>query len=317
MEQPRVPPRLDGPAPTESSNVSTLALLSLILGLVSVCFCALAPVTALPAVILGLLAQREINRSEGKVGGAMLGFVGAGTGILGIFIFVGYVITVTRSTSHTPPPVVPPTPTVVTGPTATTTPGPHPGPGPAPTANQGEITTSSEIVETKLGNVWVVDVPASTRALRDELKKQLARAQSEKQHLAIFLTFDECRPCMSTTAIMLDAKMQKALADWRLVRVNSNERKEELEDLGIPTKEAPGIFIVNNDLKVTDGITGGEWDDDTPENIAPVLEPFLRGKYSRRKHPIRLLPQAPADRDFDNHKGGKGGKGAGGKGSYL
>ena len=37
--------------------------------------------------------------------------------------------------------------------------------------------------------------------------------------------------------------------------------------------------------RVTDYVDGGEWDADVPQNIAPVLGPFIEGKYRvRRRH---------------------------------
>ena len=42
---------------------------------------------------------------------------------------------------------------------------------------------------------------------------------------------------------------------------------------------------------MSDGINGGEWDDDIAINIAPVLGPFVRGTYAKRRSPWKKLPR--------------------------
>src|SRR5205823_14047509 len=65
------------------------------------------------------------------------------------------------------------------------------------------------------------------------------------------------------------------------VRVDREPFEEDLAELEIPSKPLPGFFLLDSNLRVTDGINGGEWEDDIAANIAPVLGPFVRGAYNR------------------------------------
>ena len=78
--------------------------------------------------------------------------------------------------------------------------------------------------------------------------------------------------------------MQQALRDVRLVRVDLEVFREELERLRIPTRLYPGFFMIGPDTRPVDAIHGGEWDEDVAENIAPVLGSFVRGQYTERRH---------------------------------
>ena len=320
---PRAPaphgPRLEPYRPSESASVSGYAVASLVLGICSFAVC-LGPVGAIPAIILGFLAQREIARSEGRIGGATMGVLGATIGmlnVLGIASLIAWAIYDNAHSPHSPPSVSPPFAYTTTppGPPGPTAPGPSPTSGPKPKSGRsgGEITVLPQVVETKIGNVTMVDVPATTRTLKEELRAQVKKARSAQEQLVLFTTFDQCRPCMSASAILLDPKMQTALENVRLVRVDTNEMKEELEELNIPTANAPGFFLLGADLRATDGVTGGEWDDDVPDNIAPVLGPFVRGKLKRRKEPFHGSGVGSSPHE----KGGQGGGNTGGKGSYL
>lgn len=310
-------PRLEPYRPSESATVSGFAVASLVLGICSFAMC-MGPLASLPAIALGFLAQREISRSEGRVGGATMGVLGAAIGMVNLLSIAGgiaYFVYDNAHTTTTSTPPAPPFPVIPTAPTVSpTSPSPSPTSPKTPRARGGEITTLPQVVETKVGNITLVDVPATTRGFKDELKAQQKKARSSQETLMVFTTFDQCRPCMSASAVMLDPKMQTALENVRLVRVDTNELKEDLEELNIPTAEAPGFFLIGPDLRAFDGVTGGEWDDDVPENIAPVLGPFSHGKLKRRKMPFKGSPggkQAPHD------PSPPGGSGTAGKGSYL
>ena len=147
------------------------------------------------------------------------------------------------------------------------------------------MTTLGEVVETQAGKVTLVDIPP-VRSFLAELESQRQKAKAARQRLVLFTVTESCRPCLSVAAVMLDPKMQTALADVRLVRVDIREAENELEDLGVQTNQIPGFYLLGPTLHATDGVTGAEWDDDTAENAAPVLGAFVRGTYKLRKQPF-------------------------------
>ena len=85
--------------------------------------------------------------------------------------------------------------------------------------------------------------------------------------------------------------MQSALDHVRLVRIDRDPFEDDLAELEIPSRPNPGFFLLDSDLRVTDGIHGGEWDDDIAVNIAPVLGPFVHGNYAKRRAPWKKLPR--------------------------
>ena len=60
----------------------------------------------------------------------------------------------------------------------------------------------------------------------------------------------------------------------------------------MPIKAIPGFFLLSPDLSPKDAINGGEWDDDIPPNIAPVLGAFMRGKYAKRREGWHASPSS-------------------------
>ena len=84
--------------------------------------------------------------------------------------------------------------------------------------------------------------------------------------------------------------MQTALTKVRLVRVDIEVFRDDLEAMKVPRKYIPGFYLLSLDLTPRDGINGGEWEEDIPPNIAPVLGAFVRGKYTARKQVWQPLP---------------------------
>jgi len=99
-----------------------------------------------------------------------------------------------------------------------------------------------------------------------------------------------CAPCRSVEQALSDPLMQSALSAVRLVRVDSELFHEDLVALRIPHDRLPGFFLLSPDLTPRDGIDGGEWDDDIPANVAPVLGAFVRGKLTDRRARWRPVP---------------------------
>jgi hypothetical protein len=79
--------------------------------------------------------------------------------------------------------------------------------------------------------------------------------------------------------------MQRALRLTRLVRVNRDDFAAELDAMGVPFHAIPGFALLDAQIRPLDYVDGGEWGEDTPHNIAPVLAGFMRGNYNTRRRP--------------------------------
>ena len=50
----------------------------------------------------------------------------------------------------------------------------------------------------------------------------------------------------------------------------------------------PYFYRVDASARPTDALSADEWDDNTAQNMAPVLEAFVSGTLRQRKHPSPL-----------------------------
>lgn len=273
------------PAPTSAAATASLVLA--ILG--SMC---LGPVGGIAAVIVGAVALWDIHAAKGRKSGRVFAWIGL---VIGGFTTAAYAAVILllvyagnkAASTPPPPPVYMPPPTAAPAP-----PGPPslPGPGSGITMSRESKTTV-----TTVGTIVVVDIGLAELSLDAALRRQRALAQRHGQTLVLQTTSSGCRPCQGVAAALPDPKMQRALSGVRLARVEVGDFHEELVDLGVPDKLIPGFFLLGTDMSPRDGINGGEWDDDVAANIAPVLEAFVRGTYTKRRQPFRS-PPAPKPR---------------------
>jgi hypothetical protein len=142
------------------------------------------------------------------------------------------------------------------------------------------------------GAITVVDVGVGVSSLADELARQRDAARDARETMLVMTTLADCEPCDSVFEALSDPRMQTELSRVRLVRVHAEVFKDDLDSLQIPRANFPGFFVLGPDLRPRDGIDGGEWDDDVPENIAPVLGAFVRGTLTKRRTPWQALPGA-------------------------
>jgi hypothetical protein len=83
-----------------------------------------------------------------------------------------------------------------------------------------------------------------------------------------------------------DVRVQDALKGVTIVRVDIDDwERSELKDLDMDMSSVPWFFKVDGKLKRIDAISSGEWDDDVPENIAPVMRDYMAGKLTKRRYP--------------------------------
>lgn len=136
----------------------------------------------------------------------------------------------------------------------------------------------------------MVDVGVGASSLGDELARQRDAARDAHQTMLVMTTISACEPCDSVFEALTDPRMQTALSRVRLVRVFADVFRDDLDSLQIPHENFPGFFVLGPDLRPRDGIDGGEWDDDVPENMAPVLGSFIAGTLTKRRTPWQALP---------------------------
>jgi hypothetical protein len=134
------------------------------------------------------------------------------------------------------------------------------------------------------GAVTVVDLGLEEASLLEALRQQKLLAAPRGQLLMVMLNGRRCRPCRGVEGALGDPEMQRALTAVRLVRVDIEAFREDIDSLRMPRDIYPAFFLLAADLSPRDTIHGGEWGDDVAANIAPVLGKFVRGIYDERRY---------------------------------
>lgn len=277
------PPGSSDPRPT-----SSYATWALVLGLLALLCFGPGPILGTIAIALGVLAHREIGRADGRLGGRALATAGMTMGVLSFAVFGGLVAAYVHysqrwtATTAAVASVAPPSPAASATPPAASSEADG-GLASSDDAAGPPLPTISTI--TTIGAITVVDVAGGVPSLSKELRNQRTAAAAHGEKLLLETVRANCEPCEGVADALGDPRMQKALERVRLVRVDRDQFQEDLEELSIPSDRIPGFFLLDSDLHVTDGIAGDEWDDDVATNIAPVLGPFLRGTYTKRRNP--------------------------------
>jgi hypothetical protein len=264
--------------PLKTSGTATLALASGVLSFF--CFWGIGGVLA---IVIGWLAHGEIEKSEGRVTGKGFANVGIGLGIANVVAtVVGLGVLVALAVRPEPPSafVAPP----VAGPPPVIAPVlPPPAPSPAPSEAFADAPAPLPSLAPHIGKITVVDA-ASAEALKKQLLTQLADSVKSGEQVVLWTVSSGCEPCAAVGRALPDARMQRALGGVRLVRADVNGFGAELTRLGVPSDTVPGFTLLDAQARPLDHIHGGEWGDDIPANIAPILDKFVKRTLSARRY---------------------------------
>lgn len=227
------------------------AVASLVLGISSLA--CLGFVTGLPAIVLGAMARRDIDRAQGTLGGSALaaggivsGLFGTGIGIVALLFVLGGAVEVAK----------------------------HPSKDDAPVA-VGAAGTHS------YGALDVVDLEDG-RPLRAQLREVVRDARA-KGRTVVLQTHVRANPrCADVAAALPDLRMQRALANVTLVRVDVDRFDGELRAMRVETTSAPWFYKLDAAALPTDAMSADDLDTTVPEKMAPVLGRFVRGTLTRR-----------------------------------
>lgn len=135
-----------------------------------------------------------------------------------------------------------------------------------------------------VGSLKVVEVGVKVPSLRQALSAEIAAAHAAGKEVLVMTTKSGCEPCSGVVKAMTEDSMQRALSPVVIVKVDVDVFDKDLDALQMQHDAIPGFFLVGPDAAPRDAIHGGEWGADTAENIAPVLGPFVRGEYTKRKN---------------------------------
>jgi hypothetical protein len=261
-----------------SQRTSGTATAALVSGILS--FVCLFGLGGIAAVILGWVAHSEIERSEGRLRGRGLASVGLGLGIanlvvcvVGLGVLVAFAVRPDAPVAVAPAPP-PPSRAPITVPDLSP---PTPDP-PAP-----HVVAALPKLPAHIGKIAIVET-GDADALERQLLTQLAETSRSGERLVLWTVTPDCEPCAAVGRALPDARMQRALAGVRLLRTDASTYAPELSRLGVPIESVPGFTLLDERARPLDHIHGGEWGDDIPANIAPILDKFVRHTLSARRY---------------------------------
>ncbi|HVJ88830.1 MAG TPA: DUF4190 domain-containing protein, partial [Labilithrix sp.] len=236
-----------------------------------------------PAIVLGALARRDIDRSNGTLagrgiaaGGILAGFFGTGLGYVFVLATISSVFT--TDASEVPSSTASTLPASAT--TATALPTPTLAVAPAPTPDR---THSYGLIE-------VVDLDVS-RPLRTQLVELVHRSRGRTVLLQTHSK--SSRACADITEALPDRRMQRALANVTIIRVDVDEYDTELGLMEIQTTGSPWFYKLGPDAEPTDAISADAWNGNDPEKMAPALARFVKPA------PPKHAPRSPRSRPRD------------------
>jgi hypothetical protein len=264
------------PAPQTENK----AVLSLVLGLSSLA--CIGVVAGLPAIVLGALARRDIDRSNGTLQGRALAVAGIISGLFGTGLGVVMLLWL-MGAAFAPSTTADRDSALRTQKMTLNAPEGAEG---KPTSDQPPVTAPSPSVPSgtrSYGSLEVVDLDAS-RPLRAQLGEIVRRARGRTVVLQTVVRSSSA--CLAVAAALPDTRMQRALANVTLVRVDVDEYDRELGAMKVETKSAPWFYKLDTKGEpTTDAISADAWEANLPENMAPVLGKFVhRATAVPRRH---------------------------------
>ncbi len=245
--QPRLP-RQDG-----------RALGALILGLMSMT-CA-GFLAGIPAIVLGSMARRDIDRSQGARTGSGMAAAGIVTGLFGTGLSLVILLAALGGSIGKMDPPEPRTESPVRVPVAAGT--------------------------KSYGSLDVVDLD-DEKTLKAQLG-DIAKSSAGKGRTLILQTYvRQSKECAEVALSLPDPRMQKALANVTLIRVDIDQFEAELKAMRVDTESVPWFYKLDAQARPIDAISAGEWEENIPENMAPVLSDFALGRPRARRTPSPL-----------------------------
>jgi hypothetical protein len=236
----------------------------------------LGPITGVLAVILGavVLKRARGSRPSLAIAGVIAGAFGTAAGILAIVVGVSLL----QHRGHRVIVTAPPTP-----PAEQHAPPGLP-PGHPPIGEHDSERAEAPTTVRPIGEVTFVQVSSDEHR---SLPKIFESYRREHAPLIVYVRAPRCAPCKRFESTLQSPLMQAALGKSVLLALDAAAFEDDLAALRIDARDVPTFVHVSDDVPAhaVDAITGVEWDDDLPQNIAPIFTRFLAGTLHQRRQP--------------------------------
>lgn len=215
----------------------------------------------IPAIVLGSMARRDIDRSQGMRTGSGMAAAGIVTGLFGTGLSLVILVAMLGGAigSMDPPP---------------------------PRA-ESPVSVPIAAGTRSYGTLDVVDLDGD-KPLKSQVP-EIAKVAASRGRVVILQTYvRQSKECAEVATALPDVRMQKALANVTLIRADIDAFEAELKAMRVDTESVPWFYKLDGNARPTDAISADEWDANVAENMAPVLGDFAAGKQRPRKTPSPL-----------------------------
>jgi hypothetical protein len=248
--------------PTEGKAVVALSLA--IFGLAGT-VCGLGLVFGAPAVVLAVLALRDIGRSHGQLGGGGVATAAAVLGLAASMLFFAWVAAVSFLLVGPRELAMPSKPRIEPS-------GPSwPAADPGRPADPGSVAPG-------------LSLHRAGGPLALQLAREVSSAEASGESVLVETTANGCEACDEVENAMLAPETRGALERVRVVGIDLGEFRSELGRLRMDESTAPWFYLLDAHGEPRDAISAAEWDDNDATQIAPVLRAFVHGRLRARRH---------------------------------
>ncbi len=111
---------------------------------------------------------------------------------------------------------------------------------------------------------------------QNRLDELIQKALKDNQKPVLYFGAEWCGPCRRFRASLSDPLMRETLNGATLILIDMDADSEgHLISAGYGIHEIPSFVRVDKDGSVIKKITSAAWDEDVPQEIAPVIKQFL------------------------------------------
>lgn len=128
---------------------------------------------------------------------------------------------------------------------------------------------------TAYGPVKTIDFYSSD-GKRSSLDGLIQKELEANRKPVLYFGAEWCGPCRRFRACLSDPLMREALDGTTFIMIDMDaDSEEERISAGYNVHAIPAFIRINKDGSVIKHITSAEWDEDVPQEIAPVIKEFL------------------------------------------
>ncbi|OUR92027.1 hypothetical protein A9Q81_17250 [Gammaproteobacteria bacterium 42_54_T18] len=124
----------------------------------------------------------------------------------------------------------------------------------------------------------IVDLVKNGGSLKKQVDDHLIVASELNRVPFVQVTAEWCQPCLDLRKAMGHELMLNAFESTYIIRVDYDHWEDELPEIGLYIGSVPVFYGLNAEGRATNySVNGGDWEEDTPDNIAPILRRYFLG----------------------------------------